>query len=128
MNGCPKHQAGGTRTTATAECICPPAAEQARLTDDERRLLHRAKIGHSQVPPTTEGEPWTCECGRWHGGDHFVHFVSEAVEQIIAARAITPGEQTCECVAYTIRTDYGTGVEHDVDRSSCAVHQGDDDA
>lgn len=32
----------------------------------------------------------------------------------------------CECVGYTIRTDYGTGVEYDVDRSSCPVHGSDE--
>jgi hypothetical protein len=36
--------------------------------------------------------------------------------------------EACACVAYTIRTDYGTGVEHDVDRSSCPIHRGADDA
>lgn len=34
----------------------------------------------------------------------------------------------CACEGYTIRTDYGTGVEHDVDRSSCPVHGEMDDA
>lgn len=28
----------------------------------------------------------------------------------------------CGCVGYTIRTDYGTGIEYDVDRSMCVVH------
>jgi hypothetical protein len=36
------------------------------------------------------------------------------------ARVTSSGE--CACEGYTIRTDYGTGVEHDVDRSSCPVH------
>lgn len=36
--------------------------------------------------------------------------------------------ERCACEAYTLRTDYGTGIEHDVDRSSCPVHAGDDHA
>lgn len=31
-----------------------------------------------------------------------------------------PAECTCE--GYAVRTDYGTGVEYDVDRSSCPLH------
>lgn len=34
------------------------------------------------------------------------------------------GPTDCACVGYTIRTDYGTGTEHDVDPSSCPVHGG----
>lgn len=34
----------------------------------------------------------------------------------------------CECVGYTIRTDYGTGTEHDVDPSGCPLHEGIDPA
>lgn len=30
----------------------------------------------------------------------------------------------CTCEGYAIRTGYGTGVEWDVDRSSCEVHGG----
>lgn len=38
-------------------------------------------------------------------------------------------EPVCECVGYSYRTDYGTGVEYDVDRSSCPIHaSGADDA
>jgi hypothetical protein len=32
------------------------------------------------------------------------------------------GARLCDCVGYTIRTDYGTGIEYDLDRSSCPVH------
>lgn len=31
-------------------------------------------------------------------------------------------DPACECAAYTIRTDYGTGFEYDVDTSSCPIH------
>jgi len=34
------------------------------------------------------------------------------------------GAAACACEGYTIRTDYGTGIEHDVDRSSCPLHGG----
>jgi non-homologous end joining protein Ku len=30
-------------------------------------------------------------------------------------------------VAYANRTDYGTGVEHDVDTASCSIHSVNDD-
>lgn len=32
------------------------------------------------------------------------------------------GPAVCECVGYANRVDYGTGIEHDVDRSSCSIH------
>lgn len=37
-------------------------------------------------------------------------------------RCAVPDPDDCECVAYTIRTDYGTGTEHDVDDTACPIH------
>lgn len=49
------------------------------------------------------------------------------VERTVIQRAAelwNLGSALCGCVGYTIRTDYGTGVEHDVYRSSCPIHGG----
>jgi hypothetical protein len=43
-------------------------------------------------------------------------------DAIAAAAKQHAAAAECECVGYTIRTDYGTGIEYDVDRENCPLH------
>lgn len=49
-----------------------------------------------------------------------------AMDEVLAFLP-SPPANGCACEAYTIRTDYGTGIEYDVDRSSCPIHDPDGD-
>lgn len=53
--------------------------------------------------------------------DVFEARMEDDLARMTAGRAGDAGEG-CTCVGYTIRTDYGTGIEHDVDRSDCPIH------
>lgn len=71
---------------------------EQKLHDDTEQKLH---VGALHIPASAKLQP----------GD--------------LIRVLGPGSWElieCECVGYTIRTDYGTGTEHDVDRSSCLIH------
>lgn len=58
----------------------------------------------------------------------FVVTLTDGQEFVIPADGSPAHWRRCSCHPYTIRTDYGTGTEHDVDRSSCPIHGGADDA
>lgn len=82
-----------------------PAAESAALSEDERRSLG-------------------CQC--WRLDDVWQHGRGcpvPAVEAIIARRSAPTAQPSCTCTPYTIRTDYGTGVEHDLEvDENCPIH------
>lgn len=56
----------------------------------------------------------------------------DRLRAILAAHPAPPSEAAteeveCACESVVGRVDYGTGIEYDVDRSSCPVHADDDD-
>lgn len=59
-------------------------------------------------------------------GPEALMFAQDTAEHVRALREAQSAQEgpECACVGVTQRTDYGTGTEHDVDRSACLLHRG----
>lgn len=58
-------------------------------------------------------------------GEAFDFIPADVDELYRAAEAtLAAARSACACEPYLIRTDYGAGIEHDVDQSSCQIHGG----
>jgi tRNA A37 N6-isopentenylltransferase MiaA len=105
------------------EIAITPAASRAALN----AWLARHATREQSYDAAIGKEPYclTDEQRRDHDerADALVEEAAALIREVLASS--TP---ECACVGYTILTDYGTGIEHDVDRSSCPIHSEDDDA
>lgn len=103
--------------------------EEGWTTDDNDRPVYECQCGDRS--PALDHDAIYPEDVEAAAGWHRRH-LADAALRVLAAHPAPPSETAtedveCACESVVARVDYGTGIEYDVDRSSCPVHADDDD-